>query len=137
MTPPWIRPCLGEKNKSILNQVKQELSKKFDIKVPMYIASLSGCNSELSEGISISQPMYTEKFLHKFDMHNSKLVSSPVNHDVKLTTCENPDDMYNQRLYEAVVGSLLYLINETRPDIAFALSSAAWFCTSPTKYYAI
>ena len=128
---------LEKKNKSILNQVKQELSKKFDIKVPTYIASLSGCNSELNEGISISQPMYTENFLHKLDMHNSKPVSSPVNHDVKLTTCEKPDDMYNQRLYEAVVGSLLYLINETRPDIAFALSSAAWFCTSPTKYYAI
>ena len=66
------------------------------------------------------------------------MVSLPVNPEVKLTACENPDDVCNQKFYQAIVGSFLYLFNKTRPDIAFAVSSAAQFYTSPTKqYYAI
>ena len=77
--------------------------------------------------------MCTEKILHRFDMHNSKLVSSPINPDVKFTACKNPDDVCSQEMYQVVFGSLLYLSNKTRPDIAFAVTSAACFCASLTK----
>ena len=73
------------------------------------------------------------KILHRFDMHNFKPVGCPGNPDVKLTACKNPDDVCNQEMYQAVVGSLLYLSTKTRPDIAFAVTSAARFCASPTK----
>ena len=66
-------------------------------------------------------------------MHNSKSVSSPVNPDVKLVACENPNDVCNQEVYQAVVGSLLYLPTKTRPDIAYAVSSVACYCTKPTR----
>ena len=36
---------LGGKNESILHQVKEELSKKFDMKDLRTITSLPGCNS--------------------------------------------------------------------------------------------
>ena len=35
--------------------------------------------------------------------------------------------------YESAVGSLLYLSTRTRPDITFAVSNVAKFCTKPTK----
>ena len=120
----------------ILHQVKEELSKKFDMKDlgPLHhFLGVTVIQDQLSESIWIGQPMYTEKILHRFDMHNSKPVGSPVNPDVKLTACKNPDDVYNQKLYQALVGSLLYLSTKTRPDIAFAVSSAARFCANPTK----
>ena len=66
-------------------------------------------------------------------MHDSKPVSTPVNHNVKLVACEKPNDMCNQQLYQAVVGSLLYLSTKTRPDIAYAVSCVARFCAKPTK----
>ena len=71
--------------------------------------------------------------LQKFGMHDSKAVRTPVNPDVKLVPCKSRDDVCNQQLYQAVVGSLLYLSTKTRPDIAYAVSSVARFCAKPSK----
>ena len=77
--------------------------------------------------------MYTEKILHRFDIHNSKLIGSPIKPDVKLTAGKNPDEVCNQEMYQAIVGSLLYISTKIRPDIAFSVNSIANFCASPTK----
>ena len=66
-------------------------------------------------------------------MHDSKPVSSPVNPDIKLVAYENSDDACNQHMYQAVVGSLLYLSTKTRPDFAYGVSSVARYCANPTK----
>ena len=70
----------GGKNKSILNQVKQKLSKKLDFKDLGSLHHFLGVTvilDQLSENIPIGQPnepMYTEKILHNFDMILSWLV---------------------------------------------------------------
>ena len=66
-------------------------------------------------------------------MHYSKPVSTPVNPDIKLVPSDNPNDVCDQQMYQAVVGSRLYLSTKTRPDIGYAVSSAARFCAKPTK----
>ena len=58
-----------------------------------------------------------------------------MNPDVKLVACDYPEDVCNQQMYQAVVGSLLYLSTKTRPGITFAESSVACFCANPTKDY--
>ena len=105
---------LGGKNESILHQVEQELSKKFNMKDVGSLHHVLGVTVIEDQSVWIGQPTYTENVLHRFDMHNSWPVSSPVNPDVKLTACESPDNVCNQELYQAVVGSLPYL--STKPD---------------------
>ena len=41
--------------------------------------------------------------------------------------------MHNQQLYQAVVGSQLYLSTKTRPVIAYTVSCVARFCAKPSK----
>ena len=106
---------LGGKSESKLNQVKRELSQKFEMKDlgPLHhFLGVKVIQDQLNESIWVGQPTYTERILHRFDIHNSNPVSSPVNPDVKLNACENPDDVCNQEMYQAVVGSLNQ--NQTR-----------------------
>ena len=67
-----------------------------------------------SSNVEIGQPSYTEKILQWYKMHDCKAVSTPVNPDLKLVAAENPKDVLNQQMYQAIVGSLLYLSTKTR-----------------------
>ncbi len=51
----------------------------------------------------------------------------------KLVKASEESEPADQGLYQAAVGSLLYLSSRTRPDIAFVVNSAARFCSNPTK----
>jgi hypothetical protein len=88
-----------------------------------------------SSNVEIGQPSYTEKILQWYKMHDCKAVSTPVNPDLKLVAAENPKDVLNQQMYQAIVGSLLYLSTKTRPDISYAVSSVARFCAEPTQQH--
>jgi len=98
-----------------------------------HFLGVKGIQDHLTGVIWIGQPSYTEKMLQKYGMYDSKPVRTPVNPDVKLVPSENPDDVCNQLMYQAVVGSLLYLSTKTRSDIAYAVSRVTHFCAKPTK----
>jgi len=93
--------------------MKLELSQKFKMKDLGQLHHFLGVKVIQDQPgglIWIGQPSYIDKILHSFDMHKSKPVGSPVNCDVKLVSCDNPEDVYNQQTYQAVVGSLLYCL---------------------------
>ena len=52
-----------------------------------------------------------------------------------LLAASEGSELVDQRLYQSAVGSLLYLSCWTRPDVTFAVSSVARFCSKPTKQH--
>ena len=62
-------------------------------------------------------------------------MSTPVDVNDKLLAASEDNELVDQRLYQSVVGSLLYLSCWTRPDITFAVGNAARFCSKPTKQH--
>ena len=127
---------LGGKNETRINEVKRELSQKFKIKDLGRLHYFLGVtvNWDQSTGdIWIGQASYTKRLLQKFEMGDCKPTKTPANHDVKLTSCGDDDNICDQKTYQALVGSLLFLSTRTRPDIAYAVGCAARFCGKPTK----
>ena len=69
-------------------------------------------------------------------MQSAKSVATPVDPGTKLVKADESDESYNQSEYQLAVRSVLNLSIGTRPDIAFAVSNGAKFCSNPTKRFA-
>jgi hypothetical protein len=74
----------------------------------------------------VSQGEYIEKVLERFRMQNEKPVSTPLANNFKLTKemCPRTHEEieYISRVpYSSTIGSLMYAMVCTRPDIAYAV----------------
>ena len=66
-------------------------------------------------------------------MKDAKPIATPVNIGSKLVKATEKDELVDASLYQSAVGRLQYLSTITRPDITFAVSNVAKFCSKPTK----
>ncbi|XP_062075380.1 secreted RxLR effector protein 161-like [Humulus lupulus] len=86
--------------------------------------------------ITLSQRDYLEKLLCKFGMNNCKEVSTPLAQHFKLSTYQSPTTdeeraMMNKIPYANCVGSLMYSMVCTRPDLAHAMSVVSRYVSDP------
>ena len=68
----------------------------------------------------MSQSHYIEKILDKFSKDDDHLARTPV--DVNLFLSKNVQESISQLEYAQIIESLMYLMNCTRPDIAYVVS---------------
>lgn len=80
-------------------------------------------------GIKLSLSHYIEKVLKKFDHFNCKPVSTPFDPSIKLV--KNNGDSIAQLNYASVIGCLMYSMNYTRPDIAYAVRKLSRYTNNP------
>ena len=60
-------------------------------------------------------------------------VGTPVNPGSHLMKTTEEEDTDEPRLYQSLVGSLMYLSVCTRPDLAYSVSTLAKFSSKPNK----
>ena len=85
--------------------------------------------------IKLSQPGLIDKILHASNLANSNPNQTPTTL-VALGSDPHGPPMQETWGYSSIVGMLLYLSINTRPDIAFAVSQAARFNASPKQSHA-
>ena len=88
--------------------------------------------------IWLSQERYIEKVLERFGMKDSKPVGSPLANHFRLCAeqCPKSDEEKNKMKnvpYASAVGSLMYAMVCTRPDIAYAVGITSRFLANPGK----
>lgn len=76
--------------------------------------------------IRINQKRYAEEVLSRFGMLNANAVKSPCDISQKLTARSDTEPQQDIPYREAV-GALLFLVQGTRPDLAFAVSNVSRF----------
>jgi hypothetical protein len=86
----------------------------------------------------LSQPQYIAGILRRFKMSTCFPVKTPADPQTHLTASMSPTTPEDISLmagvpYKEAIGSLIYLIMCTRPDIAYAVGQAARFSQNPGK----
>ena len=124
---------IATETKHTLQHIKDRITKEFEVKDLGPLSSFLGVKVDQKQNeIWIGQPGYATRMLEKFGMIEAKPVSTPV--DVSMTLQTDSEKIpIDKQLYQSAVGSLLYLSNWTRPDIAFAVSNVAKFSSNPTQ----
>ena len=88
--------------------------------------------------LMLSQGEYIEKVLQRFRMQNAKLVSTPLPNNFKLSKemCTETYEEINcmSRIpYSSAVGSLMYSMVYTRPNIAQSMGVVGRYMNNPGK----
>ena len=84
----------------------------------------------------LSQQGYMKKVVEKFRMHESKLVSTPSGQHDKFSTKDAPNsDEEREKMalipYSNGVGSIMYDMVYSKPDLAYAVNMVSRFMTNP------
>ncbi|HBK83011.1 MAG TPA: hypothetical protein DDZ41_05345, partial [Flavobacterium sp.] len=109
-------------NQDKLSQLKKFLSENFQMKDLGEAKYCLGLNITQKKGsFEIDQIKYVNEILKRFGMEDCKPIGTPrdVNQKFKPAT---DDTMIKDVPYQEAIGSLLYLAQATRPDIAFAVN---------------
>ncbi|KAJ9556935.1 hypothetical protein OSB04_011549 [Centaurea solstitialis] len=113
-----------------VDKTKEFLSSKFDMKDMGEADVILGIKIIRGEhGITISQSHYIEKMLNKFNMKDCSPIGTPMDPTVKLMP--NKGVTVNQLEYSRAIGSLMYAMLSTRPDIAFAVGKLSRYTHNP------
>ena len=113
-----------------LQSVKAWLGKCFamkDLGDAAYILGIKIYRDRSKRLIGLSQDTYLDKILKRFKMENSKKGNLPLHHGIKISKDLCPEtneelDRMSRVPYASAVGSIMYAMTCTRPDVSFALS---------------
>ncbi|GJR85744.1 putative RNA-directed DNA polymerase [Tanacetum coccineum] len=113
-----------------LQSVKDWLGKCFamkDLGDATYILGIKIYRDRTKRLIGLSQDTYLDKILKRFRMENSKKENLPLHHGIKISKdlCLKTNDELDKMSrvpYASAIGSIMYAMTCTRPDVSFALS---------------
>lgn len=129
------------KDKSEIEKTKDFLKKEFEMKELGDAKKILGMEITRNRSLKLlklSQSGYTEKVLENYSMAQGKVVQTPIGQHFKLSASNSPQtDEEKQGMsnvpYASAVGSLMYLMVCTRPDIAYCVSIVSRYLANPGK----
>ncbi|WVZ84834.1 hypothetical protein U9M48_031821 [Paspalum notatum var. saurae] len=116
--------------KSFLLNFVGHMSREFEMSLMGELMFFLGLQIKQGpEGNFVHQAKYTKDILKKFDMSDSKPMTTPMSTNTALDADEHGEAV-DKKEFRGMIGSLLYL-TATRPDIQFAVYLCARYQASP------
>ena len=85
----------------------------------------------------MTQPALIQKIIEATGMQNCNSIATPSTPNQTLAKDPDGEPMTDDWSYSSVIGMLLYLSTNTRPDITFAVSQVARFTHNPKQSHAV
>ena len=127
----------------MLQSVKIWLGKCFSMKdmgEAVYILGIRIYRDRSKKLIGLSQSSYIDKVLSRFNMQDSKRGFLPMSHGISLSKTQCPStqderDRMSKIPYASAIGSIMYAMLCTRPDVANALSMTSRYQSNPGEQH--
>ena len=128
-------------DKNMINRLKKDLGSKFVMKDLGRVQQILGMRimrDRENRRLWLSQEKYIKQVLERFNMKDAKPVGTPLAGHFKLSIELCPsDDKEKEEMskvpYASAVGSLMYAMVCTRPDIAYSVGVVSKFLANPRK----
>ena len=125
-------------NRTEVNSTKDHLKSHYKFKdlgpVSKYIG-LVITRDRLDRRLCIDQAPYVHDILDEFQMSNCSPVSIPMDPKEKWDLPDDPLFPAETKVYQRIIGRLMYLMVGTRPDIAYAVTKLAQFSARPSLHH--
>ena len=129
----WVDDVVvAASNLEIINQFRCNFNKAFSIKDLGPIKWFLGIQfSQSHDLITMNQSLYINTILSRFDMENCKPRLLPSALDIKKTFQKESPVYKDPTKYRELIGSLIYLMTGTRPDICHITALLSRFMSNP------
>ena len=132
---------IAGKNIDEIAALKSKLNATFDMKdlgEASHILGMRIVRNRDKKVLFLSQSSYIDKVLKRFNMEKGKTLSAPLAPHVKLSLNDCPkSDAEKAEMakvpYSSAVGSIMYAMICTRPDIAYAVGVVSRYMSNPGK----
>ncbi|KAG8498902.1 hypothetical protein CXB51_005261 [Gossypium anomalum] len=132
---------IAAKDKGEIRKVKAQLSEEFEMKdlgPAKKILGMEILRDRKTSKLYLSQKGYIEKLLCRFNMRSAKPVSTPLAAHFRLSSALSPQsddeiEYMSHVPYSSAVGSLMYAMVCSRPDLSYAVSAVSRYMANPGK----
>lgn len=83
------------------------------------------------DGIIVYQEPFASQLIHQYGINSTEKATSPL--PLNVDNEENDEKPIDITEFKQAIGSLLYLSNNTRPDLAYAVCALSQRCCNPTE----
>ena len=132
----WVDIIVASRSMTVISDVKKALEATFHMEDRGRLHWFPGLRIRQEEGkITVDQQRYIETMLQRFQMDQCKPSRTSAYLNLKFQIAQNGDEEVDQRLYRSLVGSLLYLTKQMRPDIMFTVNILSRHMNAPTNQH--
>ena len=130
----WVDDIIiSASSTDVMNIFKTNLSNRFKVKDLGPLKWFLGIQFDITDKcISMNQSLYVKTILSRFSMTDCTPRTLPCDPKVYTLLERDSDKLENPKKYQELIGSLIWLMTGTRPDIVFVTTLLSRFMQEPT-----
>ena len=134
---------IASKDSKEIKRIKDSLKREFEMKdlgAASRILGMDIIRDRKKGTLKLSQGKYLQKVLETFNMAESKAVVTPIGPQFKLKSLTQKEEHEEARFmnvipYASAVGSLMYAMVGSRPDLCFAVGLISRYMSKPGRIH--
>ena len=131
----WVDDLIiAASSHELLDTLKVSLAQSFKMKDLGKLSHFLGINFTVSDSkVFMSQENYLTRVLERFNMLDCNPKSLPCDASVLSETTSSSTLLEDDKLYRQIVGSLIYAMSCTRPDLCYVVGKLSQKLSKPTN----